>query len=170
MALARIKEYLDQRDVRYEMIPHGVAFTAQETAEKAHVSGYAIAKTVVVKLDGRLAMAVVRAPQLVDFDLLQRASGADVVDLATESEFARVFPNCEIGAMPPFGNLFEMEVYVCESLSGDREVAFNACSHTELMRMSFAEFVRVVQPKIVPLGRWMRAGQKKSMPVDPSRS
>ncbi|MCB2205009.1 YbaK/EbsC family protein [bacterium] len=149
MPARRLKEYLDAEDVRYVTIVHSPAFTAQEVAALAHIPGKNIAKTVVVVVDERLALAVVPAPYTVDFDMLQGTIGASTVRLAEESEFSGTFPDCELGAMPPFGNLYGMEVYVARSLAEDEDIAFNACNHHELLKMPYREFERLVQPKVI---------------------
>ncbi len=153
MPLAKIRQFLDSEKIKYRIISHSVAYTAQEIAALAHISGKTIAKTVIVKLDGKLAMAVLQATQLVDLDALAVAAGAKTADLATEREFAAAFPDCDLGAMPPFGNLYGMPVFVSEALARDDEIAFNACSHTELIRLAFSDFERVVKPRIVHLER-----------------
>jgi Ala-tRNA(Pro) deacylase len=102
-----------------------------------------------VKIDGKMAMAVLPASCKVDFDLLKKAAGASTVGLASEQEFKNLFPECEIGAMPPFGNLYGMEVFVADALAEDEEIAFNAGSHTELIRLAYKDFERLVKPKVV---------------------
>jgi Ala-tRNA(Pro) deacylase len=102
-----------------------------------------------VKVDGKLAMAVLPASFHIDFELLKDGLGARTVELATETEFKDRFPECELGAMPPFGNLFGMDTFVAESLREDEEIAFNAGTHTELLRLAFADFERLVRPKIL---------------------
>jgi Ala-tRNA(Pro) deacylase len=147
MPATRIKEFLDHERVKYVSIKHSPAYTAQEIAASAHVRGKELVKTVMVKLDGKMAMAVLPASLKVNFERLQQESGADQVDLAGEKEFKDMFPDCEIGAMPPFGNLYNMQVYVSHRLAEDDEIAFNAGSHTELIRMSYKDFQRLVKPK-----------------------
>ncbi len=151
MPVQKLKEFLDRENVRYVVIHHSPAFTAQEIAASAHVPGQELAKTVMVKVDGRMAMAVLPASFRVDMDLLRDALGAAEVQLASEREFKDMFPACEVGAMPPFGNLYDMDVYVSESLTEDEQIAFNAGSHTELIRMAYADFERLVQPKVIQL-------------------
>jgi Ala-tRNA(Pro) deacylase len=151
MPVRRLKEYLDSHNVKYVTITHSPAFTAQEIAASAHIPGKELAKTVIVKLDGRMAMAVLPASCHVDFDLLEEASGAKHVELASEDEFAQMFPECEPGAMPPFGNLYGMEVYVSGRLAEDEHIAFNAGTHTELIQMDYKDFERLVKPKVVDL-------------------
>ena len=149
MPVRQLREYLDSHQVRYVVISHSPAFTAPEIAASAHIPGRELAKTVVVKLDDRMAMAVLPASQQVDFDLLRAVSRARGAALATEREFKDRFPDCEVGAMPPFGNLYGMDVYVSEELTKDEEIAFNAGSHTELVRLAYHDFARLVQPKVV---------------------
>jgi Ala-tRNA(Pro) deacylase len=108
-----------------------------------------MAKTVMVKLDGTMAMVVLPASRHVDFPLLRAATGAREAELASEDEFRDMFPECELGAMPPFGNLYDMDVFVTASLMHEEEMAFNAGSHTELIRMPTAEFKRLVKPKVM---------------------
>jgi len=149
MPVKKLKDFLDSNKIKYTSIIHSPAYTAQEIAASAHIAGKELAKTVIVKLDGRMAMVVLPASHRVDFDLLKEASGAGKVELATEDEFKDIFPGCDIGAMPPFGNLYEMDVYVSDTLSEDEEIAFNAGTHTELIRMSYNDFERLVKPKVV---------------------
>ncbi len=149
MPVQKLKEFLDSEKVKYVSISHSVAFTAQEIAASAHIPGKELAKTVIVKTDGRMAMAVLPASYKVDLELLKKAAGARRVDLASEQEFRDMFPECELGAMPPFGNLYGMEVFVEESLAKGRQIAFNAGSHTELIRLAYEDFARLVKPKIV---------------------
>jgi Ala-tRNA(Pro) deacylase len=146
MPVTRLKEFLDRENVKYVTIGHSPAFTAQEIAERAHIPGKELAKTVMVKIDGELAMIVVPASDHVKLAHLTEALGADEVELAGEYEFKERFPDCETGAMPPFGNLYDMKVFVSAALREDDEIAFNAGSHSELIRMSYADFERLVNP------------------------
>lgn len=149
MPVKKLKEFLGKNKVKYVTLSHSEAYTAQEIASSAHIPGKELAKTVIVKIDGKMAMAVLPASKRVYFDLLKKATGAKKVELATEGEFQDLFPECEIGAMPPFGNLYEMDVFVDESLREDEEIAFNAGSHTELIRLSYKDFESLVKPKVV---------------------
>jgi Ala-tRNA(Pro) deacylase len=149
MPARRLKEFLDREGVRYVTIVHSPAFTAQEVASMAHIPGKILAKTVMVKVDGKLAMAVVPASYHVDFDMLQGALGAKKVELAREGEFKNTFPDCELGAMPPFGNLYNLEVFVARSLAEDDEIAFNACSHHELIKLPYKAFEDLVHPTVL---------------------
>ncbi len=147
MPLTKIKEFLDEHNIKYTIIKHSSAFTAQEIAASAHISGKELAKTVMIKFDGKMAMAVLPASYKISFDDLKEVLGVEKVRLAYEQEFMDKFPDCEVGAMPPFGNIYGMEVYVAESLADDEEIAFNACSHTELIKMKYKDFEELVKPK-----------------------
>jgi Ala-tRNA(Pro) deacylase len=149
MPINRLKEFLNSQHVKFVAINHSPAYTAQEIAALAHVRGKELAKTVMVKLDNKMAMAVLPASLKVNIERLQEASGAGQVDVASEKEFKDMFPDCEIGGMPPFGNLYGMEVYASHRLAEDAEIAFNAGSHTELIRMAYKDFERLVKPKVV---------------------
>ncbi|HEX6852312.1 MAG TPA: YbaK/EbsC family protein [Candidatus Polarisedimenticolaceae bacterium] len=151
MVAPRLKDFLDSHHVKYVVCQHSPAFTAQEVAASAHVKGKDFAKTVVLKIEGKLALAVLPASQRVAFDALRETVGTDKVELATEAEFKAAFPGCELGAMPPFGNLFGMETYVSARLAKDEEIAFNAGTHTEVLRMKYADFERLVTPKVTSI-------------------
>ncbi|MBU0743448.1 YbaK/EbsC family protein [bacterium] len=147
MACEKLLEYLDEHGIRYERINHPQAYSAQETADRARIPGREFAKTVMIKLDGRMAMAVLPAPEKVNFTLLQQAARAETISLATEPDFHEMFPDCDLGAMPPFGNVYDLDVYVSGSMSDAQRIAFPAGTHTELLRMSYADFERLVQPR-----------------------
>jgi len=149
MPVRRLKEFLDSQQIKYVTISHSPAFTAQQIAATAHVPGKELAKTVMVLVDGKMAMAVLPASLRVDLDHLQEIVGARRIELADERSFRDKFPECEVGAMPPFGNLYGMDVYVADSLAEDDEIAFNAGSHTELIRMAYADFERLVKSKVL---------------------
>jgi Ala-tRNA(Pro) deacylase len=149
MPASRLKEFLDSKGVKYITIPHRPAYTAMEVAESAHVPGQEMAKTVIVDVDGRLAMAVLPATRHVSAERLGRSVGAQHVGIAKEGEFRFDFPDCEVGAMPPFGNLFNMEVLVDPKLAEDEEIAFNAGTHSEVLRMAYRDFERLVHPRTV---------------------
>lgn len=146
MPVEKLKNFLDEHDVRYVSIKHSKAYTAQEIAASAHIPGKEVAKSVVVKLDGEMALAVLPASYSIDFEQLKRATGAPGVELASEDEFEDRFPGCELGAMPPFGGLYDMRTFMDVSLADDEEIAFNAGSHTELIKMSFSDYRRLEEP------------------------
>ena len=149
MPLSKIKDFLDSQNIKYVTIKHSPAYTAQEVAASSHIPGKELAKTVIVKINDETAMVVLPASYQIDFDLLKDATGANTVKLAAEHEFKDMFPGCEVGAMPPFGNLYGMDVYVAESLTGEKEITFNAGSHTELIKMTYKDFERAVKPKLM---------------------
>jgi Ala-tRNA(Pro) deacylase len=142
MPIQKLKEFLDSHNIKYVVISHSVAYTAQGVAALTHISGKELAKAVIVNIDGALAMALLPASLHIDLSRLRSSASA-------EEEFKERFPDCETGAMPPFGNLYDMPVFADESLARDKEIAFNAGSHRELMRLAWEDFVRLVEPKIV---------------------
>ena len=151
MPSRKVKKFLDDQAVKYVKITHSPAYTAQEIAESAHIHGKELAKTIIVLIDGKMAMAVLPATHSIDFDYFRKAIGAETIKLASEEQFKDAFPDCEVGAMPPFGNLYGMDVYVDDHLTKDKEIAFNAGTHFELFRMSYEDFARLVNPKVMKL-------------------
>ncbi|MFC1770944.1 aminoacyl-tRNA deacylase [Candidatus Margulisiibacteriota bacterium] len=149
MPVKKLKYFLDYNKTKYISISHSPAFTAQEIAASAHISGSQFAKTVIVKLDGKMCMAVLPGVKNIDLKQLKSAHNAYEIELATEKEFKNLFPECEIGAMPPFGNLYNLQVYVDESLANEKEILFNAGTHTELISMSYQDFIKLAKPKIL---------------------
>ena len=144
-----LKNFLDENDIKYASIMHSIAFKATDIAKSIHIPSRELAKTVVIKVDGEMAMAVVPANYKVKLDILKQALDTDNIELADESEFSKRFTDCEVGAMPPFGCLYDMDVYVAESLSEDEMIAFNAGSHLEVIRMSYKDYETLVKPKFV---------------------
>jgi Ala-tRNA(Pro) deacylase len=151
MPTQKLQDYLDQHEIQYVTISHSPAYTAQRIAELTRIPGKELAKTVIVKIDDQFAMAVLPASRRVNLRHLQEAIGADEVTLSSEDEFKELFPDCEVGAMPPFGNLYDMGVYVAEQLTEDDEIAFNSGSHSELVKMSYNDFANLVTPQVVAL-------------------
>ena len=149
MPISRLKEILDGKNIRYVIVSHSTAYTAAAIAAMTHTPGREIAKSVMVLADGALTMVVVPGSKHVDLRALKTALGANEVSLAHEHQFAHVFPDCEVGAMPPFGNLYNLPVYVDETLSQDREIAFNAGSHRELLRMAYSDYHNLVRPRVL---------------------
>ncbi|MBN8733242.1 MAG: YbaK/EbsC family protein [Acidobacteria bacterium] len=149
MPIAKLREFLDTEHVKYTTMAHSLAYTSQELANITHISGRELAKTVIVKIEGEYAMLVLPACLHVDFEMLAAALNAGHVRLALEAEFKTKFPDCETGAMPPFGNLYGMKVYVDESLARAHDIAFAAGSHREIVRMEYADFARLVQPEVM---------------------
>jgi Ala-tRNA(Pro) deacylase len=159
MPLSKLKEFLDSHNIKYLVISHSVAYTAAGIAALTHIPGKELAKTVIVKTDAGLVMAVVAASQHVDLVRLKAAVGAENVELASEDEFKAKFPDCELGAMPPFGNLYGLKVFADERLAQDQEIAFNAGSHRELVRIAWDDFARLVQPTLMPLAIARKAAE-----------
>ncbi len=148
MPVKQLKDYLDSQHIKYVSIVHSQAYSAQEIAASAHIPGRELAKTVMVRIDDKMAMAVLAASSNVDLHLLKQVAGAGMVGLATEEDFKDKFPGCVIGAMPPFGNLYGMEVYVDLGLTTDQKISFNAGSHVELIQMMYQDFDSLVKPRV----------------------
>ncbi len=149
MPAKKLKAFLDEHRVKYVTMRHSPAYSAQEIAAAANIPGKEVAKTVMFKRNGELAMAVLPASYKIDFMLLGGAVGTEDVQLAREEEFDDLFPGCEPGAMPPFGNLYGMDVFVAASLTEDEQIAFNAGTFTELIQMSYADYARLVDPIVL---------------------
>ena len=151
MPLSKLIQYLDDNDKKYVVIKHSKAYTAQEVAASAHIPGKDMVKAVMLKIDGDMKMAVLPSTHQVNFELLKDLLETDDVELAAEDEFKALFPDCEPGAMPPFGNLYDMDTYVAETLTDNKEIAFNAGTHKELVKMSYSDFEELVQPKVLSM-------------------
>ena len=151
MPAQKLKEFLEKNNIKYESIEHPITYSANMTAHVSHVSGKKFAKTVIIKVDGDFKMVVVPASQMVRCGHLKKLLSAKKVEIASENEFVKLFPDCEPGAMPPFGNLYGLEEYVSDQLSGDIQIAFNAGTHTELMQMKYSDFERLVHPRKINL-------------------
>lgn len=149
MPAARLKSFLDDNRVKYVTVTHSPAYAAQEVAASAHIPAKELAKTVILKVDGRMTMAVLPATHRVNVIKLRDALGVKSVEIATENEFEDIFPGCAVGAMPPFGNLYDLNVIVAERLTEDVEIAFNAGNHTELIKLDYADFERLVHPTVL---------------------
>ena len=145
---ARLIRFLDESGAPYEKIPHRRDVQARETAADTHTPPEEFAKTVFVEVDGKYAMAVLPATHFVSERLLGDALGADHVRLASESQIEELCPDCEVGAAPPFGNLYKLPVYVSPALTKDEKITFNAGSHEHAIRMSYADFERLVKPRV----------------------
>lgn len=144
-----VRAFLDSRGVKYVTIRHSPAFTAAEVAASAHVAGRDFAKTVMVWIGGHLAMVVLPASRRIVLHDLRELLESPEARLATEAEFRDDFPDCELGAMPPFGNLYGLPVFVAASLAVEPEIAFNAGSHTEIIKMAYADFEQLVKPTVL---------------------
>jgi Ala-tRNA(Pro) deacylase len=146
--LRKLQEFLEANSVRFEVYSHPEAFTAQKIAALQHVKGHSLAKVVMVKAGDALLMLVLGADQRVDFDKLEHGLGLKEPRLATEAEFHRHFPGCEVGAMPPFGNLYGVPVYADRSLEENEEIVFNAGTHTLTAKLAFRDFAALVKPRM----------------------
>ncbi len=149
MSCEKLKKYLDDNGIHYVTITHSQAFTSQQIAASAHIKGKDLAKTVIIKIDNRFAMAVLPANKHVNFNYIRAVTGKTEVKLASEAEFRELFPDCEIGAMPPFGNLYNMDVYVSSDITKEEDIAFNGGNHAELIRMKYEDFSKLVRPRIL---------------------
>ena len=146
-----LEGYLREQKVPFQVQHHAIAYTAQEIAALEHVPGNTLAKVVMVLADGELAMVALPAPSRVDLRKVAAALGANVARLAEEREFASAFPDCELGAMPPFGNLYGLTICVDQALAEDETIVFNAGTHTDTMSLKYADFARLVQPKMADM-------------------
>ena len=141
-------KYLQDNKVHHQLIEHETAYTAHEVARSARVPEGELAKTIIVRADGGFWMAVLRGDQIVDINLLKKALEAKEVHFAHEEDLDFLFPDCQTGAMPPFGNLYGVPVVVDLALASDEEIVFNACSHTRAIKMKFSDFSRLVRPRV----------------------
>lgn len=151
MLTKNLVDFLNNHHVKYVSIAHSPSYTAQEIAASAHISGKQLAKTVIIKVGGQFAMVVLPATEYINFSELKELTGAKDIDLARESEFKMKFPECEVGAMPPFGNLYGLPVYVSSHLADQREIAFNGGTHSELIKMTYQDFERLVKPNVITI-------------------
>jgi Ala-tRNA(Pro) deacylase len=148
MPAQKLKQMLDQKQIKYISINHSPAYTARETAASTFVPRREFAKTIIVDLDGEKVMAVLSASRHVDIVALRKLAQANEARLATEDEFRELFPDCEVGAMPPFGSLYDMRVYVDEMVTEVDDLCFNAGSHEQILRMDCRDFIAIEQPVI----------------------
>ena len=149
----KLKEYLDANGVNYDVMTHRAAFTAQEVAAAQGVTGWQVAKSVVLDCDGEYLLIVLQAPAKVDFDRIRDVLVSEDIRLATESEMAELFPGVELGAESPFGNLYDIPVYVDRGLAEEREIVFNAGTHTETIRLQYEDFARLVKPRVIEISK-----------------
>ena len=148
----KLKAYLDREKVRYHVLAHHERFTAPEIAEELHVPGHMMTKVVMVKANGNQLMVAIDAHSKIDMEALAAAVNADRVELASEKEFGARFPDCEVGAMPPFGNLYNVPVIVDRRLSEDEDIVFEAGSHHEAIKLAYTDFDRLVHPQVAEFG------------------
>jgi len=146
MATKRLKDFLDKNGTRYVSIVHSPAYTAQEIADCSLISGKEMAKTVIIKVDSKIVMAVLPASYMIDFRRLKEYFETDNVRLAEESEFIASFPGCDVGAMPPFGNLFNLELYMDPHMTSSKKITFNAGTQQELLSMTYRDYEQLANP------------------------
>jgi Ala-tRNA(Pro) deacylase len=162
MISTKLKEYLDNAGVRYAGHPHRPAYTSQEIAQSIHIPGKEMVKSVILKADEeRLIMAVLSANDTANLDTLQEEIGCSSLRLASEPEFSNAFPTCKPGAMPPFGNIFNLPTYCEANLSRNREIEFNAGSHDETIRMRFDDYKRLANPKMIHFAQPYESGVQR---------
>ena len=151
MAVNRLTHYLDEHGIKYVSVRHSPAYTAAEVATSSHVSARSFAKTVIIKVDDVPAMLVLPANRRILIHELREMLETEHVKLASEAKIRELFPDCELGAMPPFGPLYGLKVHVTAGLAQQKEISFNAGTHTEIITMDYADFARLVQPTIIDL-------------------
>jgi Ala-tRNA(Pro) deacylase len=152
MISTRLKKFLDDYGVGYDVMHHDPAFTAQELSARMHISGYEFVKVVVVKMDGQFALAALPAPLRVNFKQLAQVAGVKKVSLASEEEFQQLFPDCELGAMPPFGNLYNLPTFVEQDVAANENIVVNAGTHAEAIRLRYSDFARLARPRLGRFG------------------
>lgn len=149
----RLEQYLRENGVGFEVMTHSQAFTMQEVAAALHVPGKQVAKVVIVRADEEMAMLVLPAPCRLNTAKARGLLGVKKVHLAKEKEFADLFPDCAIGAMPPFGNLYDVPVYVDQSLAEESDIVFRVGTHREVMKVAYADFSRLARPTVGEFAR-----------------
>lgn len=160
MPVEQIKTYLDSKNVQYVSVEHSVAYTAKEIAERVNIKGDQMAKTVMVILDGCMSMVVLPASCRIRWDRFMRAMGTELVSLASEDEFKDQFPLCDVGAMPPFGTLYDIPVYMYEGFEDEGEIAFRAGTHHEIIKMKLSDYLSLEHPMTLNEG-FAKIGVKK---------
>lgn len=148
----KLKDYLDQENIKYELSEHAEVYTAQETAGTGHIPGRQMAKSVIVKAGDGFLMCVLPSIHLIDFDKLKEVTGHDKLELAAEDELEKLFPDYDLGAEPPFGHLYGLKVYMDQLFEENEEIAFNAGTHTDIVKIKFADYKRLAHPEVVNIG------------------
>lgn len=160
MPVEQLKQYLDSNNVQYVSIEHSVAYTAKEIADRVNLKGDQMAKTVMVNLDGCMSMVVLPSSCRIRWDQFMRAMGTELVSLACEDEFKDRFPECEVGAMPPFGNLYDIPVYMYEGFDESGDIAFRAGNYHEVIKMKLSDYMNLAHPMTLNEG-FAKIGVKK---------
>ncbi|MBN9287214.1 MAG: deacylase [Gammaproteobacteria bacterium 39-13] len=149
MPVQKLKDYLTQNKVKFTAIDHPVAYATREISHVSHISEKELAKIVIVYAGKKMVMVVVPSNEAIDFQSLRKSLHVNDVSLAPEKDFSKLFPDCELGAMPPFGNLYNIEVYVDTSLTNNKEIAFNSGTHTEIVKLAYEDFEKLVKPTVI---------------------
>jgi Ala-tRNA(Pro) deacylase len=149
MPSKKLEEYLHKNNVKFSCIDHPVAYATREVSHVSHIPEKELAKTVIINAGKKMVMVVLPSSVSIDFHTLRNSLHETDVSLATEKEFSKKFPDCELGAMPPFGNLYNMEVYVDKSLTQNTDIAFNAGTHNEVVKLSYHDFDTLVHPQVI---------------------
>ncbi len=148
----KVKNYLDEKHIGYQILQHSLAYTAMEIAGAQHIPGKQLIKSVIVKADGKFIMCVLSSNHLINFNKLKKSTQTAEAYLATEEELEALFPACEVGAEPPFGDLFGLDVIVDRAVSENEEIVFNAGTHTSTVRIRYKDFVRLTKSKEANFG------------------
>jgi Ala-tRNA(Pro) deacylase len=146
-----VGEYLNERGIAFEVHDHPPAYTAQEVAAEEHVSGNILAKAVLIRDESGFALCVLPASYKLDMNKVAKVRKSKKARLADESEMAKLFPNVEVGAEPPFGNLYDVPTLVDEHLTANKDIVFQAGSHREAIRMKYSDYASLTQPKVADL-------------------
>jgi Ala-tRNA(Pro) deacylase len=144
----QVQQFLKDQGVSYKVLEHRPTFTAQYTAQAVHTRGDEVAKTVVLKADAGYVLAVLQATHKIDMMRARETLGAQLVELASEADFQKLFPDCEVGALPPFGSQYGLQTLVDESLTRDQEIVIEGNTHREAIRLKYADFDRIEHPKV----------------------
>lgn len=153
MMMKSLQELLDSNDIEYELIHHRRDFRARDTASDTHTEPGDFAKTIVLEIDDQICLAVLPATHFLSISKLERSLGADDIRMLEEREIASRCPDSEVGAVPPFGSLFGLPVYVCPTLTKDEKITFNAGTHSDAVRMSYAEYERLEKPTVAAMAK-----------------
>jgi Ala-tRNA(Pro) deacylase len=151
MPSAKVKKYLDEAGVEYKLIEHDTVYTAQEIAAVTHVKGKELIKAIIIKAGADMIMAAIPSTKMVDFDLLEKFLEKDELNLAKETDFCELFPDCAIGAMPPLGHLYNVKVIADKSITEDKDIVFNAGTHHDIIKISLDDFIKLEHPRIAQI-------------------
>jgi Ala-tRNA(Pro) deacylase len=152
MAIAeKLRELLENEKVNYQIMQHSVAYTASEIAGAQHIPGKQVIKAVLIKSDNQYVLCVLPSVEWVDFEKLKRVLGSKEIKLASEAEIAKLFPDYEVGAEPPFAE--GIKIFVDKNLEGNDEIVFNAGTHTDMVKVKYKDFARLAKPTVADFGK-----------------